>query len=713
MMLIRIFPKLTLFLHLFLLGIFPLCPGTPSGLAQDYEWPTDASRLMTSSFGEYRQDHFHAGIDIKTWGQIGYRVFAIEKGYISRVRVSPYGYGRAVYLLLDNGLTVVYAHLSRFSEPMEKFIKEEQKKQKRFAIDKTLPPGQFPVEKGELVGFTGRSGTRDPHLHFEVRINESTPINPLLLGYAINDQIPPVLNGLAVSPLRYGSHVNGDFQPKIFPLQKERDGSYRLTETIQAWGQIGLSISAFDQANGASNRFQVYRIRLYVDEQLIFTTYYNYFPYGITHQIELDRDYRLNQWGWGLFQKLYCDMGNELPLYEPASIESGTLSCWDESENNPQSQQSNSTNRDNLNGALDLEKGFHDIRIEALDYFGNRSNVIGRLHMVSLTEMNSISAPLEYIPVTETIETDSVTGIRLKRTLMDDFIRFCAESDIILPTPPLLYVQRGNGVKTPVLLWDRKDGSYTGSVPLYSDRDGQMITELHIISQHGLKYVVRDTLITYTIDPNLSSSMHSDDGTFQITFPKGSLYRPALGTLQQKPGKHPDKVIDDEYLVYPQDVPLKTSANISIKINSDDYDIDKLGIYRIGENSHASFLGNRWENGTLSTTTGSLSRYTVLRDTVPPEITMIRPIADIHIHDQTPLISVGFKDTLSGVYGEDHYQFFLDSVRLIVEYDPVNTLGFHQIEEPLVFGLHRLDILIEDQVGNRTRQQSQFFIDPE
>ncbi|MBN2029093.1 M23 family metallopeptidase [bacterium] len=709
----KIFPKRPLGFHFFFSSACLVCLVIQPVLSQEYEWPTDASRLMTSSFGEYRDDHFHAGIDIKTWGQIGYQVFAIEKGCINRIRVSPYGYGRAVYLLLDNGLIVVYAHLSRFSEPVEKLVKEEQKKQGRFAIDKTFLAGQLPVEKGELVGFTGRSGTRDPHLHFEVRINENTPINPLLLGYAINDQIPPIVNGVAVSPLRYGSQVNGDFQPKIFSVQKENDGFYRLTETIQAWGQIGLSVSAFDQANGASNSFAVYRIRLYVNEQLIFTTYYNYFPYDITQQIELDRDYRLHRWGWGLFQKLYCDIGNELPLYEPASIESGTLSCWDEVEKSPQLQQSIPVDGNMLDGSLDFEKGFHEIRIEALDYFGNRSTVIGTLQMIPLSEINLMDVPLEYFPVKETVEADSIVGIRLKRDFMDDFIRFCVESNIPLPTHPLLYIQRGNGIKTPILLWDKSDGTYVGSAPLNSNTDGQMITELHIISQQGLKYVVRDTLITHTIDPNQSSSILSEDRRFQITFPEGSLYRPVLGTFQQKPGSHPDKVIDDEYLFYPQDVPLKHSVTISIKIDPDDHDVDKLGIYQIGDNGHASFLGKRWGNGTLSVTTGSLSQYTVLRDTVPPEITTIRPAPNSHIRDLTPLISVGFKDTLSGIYGEDHYQFFLDSVRLIVEYDPINNLGFYQTDEPLDFGLHTLDIMIEDQNGNKASRKSQFIIDPE
>lgn len=703
-------------INVFLLGpffsiIFLFLIFTQAGLAQQYIWPTDASRLITSSFGEYREGHFHAGIDIKTWGQSGYHVFAIEKGYISRIRVSPYGYGRTVYLSLDNGLTVIYAHLSKFSEPVEKLIKAEQEKQGRFSVDKPFPPDQLPVEKGELVGFTGRSGTRDPHLHFEIRIKDNQPINPFLIGYTVDDRISPTVNAIGVSPLRYGSHVNGDFLPAIFSVKKDQNGSYRLTESIQAWGEIGFSVSAFDQANGATNTFAVYRTRLYVDDQLVFITFYNYFPYNMTQQITLDRDYRLNRWGWGLFQKLYCDIGNELPFYEPVSAGSGTLSCWEE--NQRELQKPLSSDYLNSDESYPIEKGSHAIRIETTDYFGNLTTVSGTLEMIPVNETNPISSPLEYFPESETIQTDSIPGTRLEKIFLDDLIRFSVRLDSTPPTFPLLYIQRNNTMKIPVPLYNKNEGLFVGSAPLYPKQDGQMFTELHTVTQQGLKYVVKDTIETFTIQPNQSDFILSDDQTFRIVFPQGSVYRSFLGSCHQTPTSHPNGVIDYDYLVYPQDIPLKGNASISIRVPSDYQNSENLGIYAIGKSGNASFLGRRSEGDMLSATTGSLGRYTVLLDTVPPEITLIQPVSEAHITDRMPLISVGFKDTLSGIYGEDHYQFYLDSIRLIVEYDPIYNLGFHQIEEQLDLGPHDLDMIITDQVGNTTRRKSRFFIDPE
>ncbi len=682
-----------------------------TGWAQQYLWPTDASHLITSSFGEYREGHFHAGIDIKTWGQSGYQVFAIEKGHISRIRVSPYGYGRTVYLSLDNGLTVIYAHLSRFSEPVEKLIKAEQAKQGRFSIDKLFPPDQLPVEKGELVGFTGRSGTRDPHLHFEIRIKDNQPINPFLIGYEVEDRISPTVNAIGVSPLRYGSHVNGDFLPAMFSVKKDQNGSYQLTESIQAWGEIGFSVSAFDQANGATNGFAVYRTRLYVDGQLIFTTFFNYFPYNMTQEIHLDRDYRLNRWGWGLFQKLYCDIGNELPFYEPPSAGAGTISCWEEN----QWELQNPLSSDYLNSdeSYLIEKGSHTIRIETTDYFGNLTTVSGTLQMIPVDETNLIPAPLEYFPESETIQADSIPGVRLGKILLDDLIRFSVRLDSPPPTFPLLYIQRNNTIKIPVPLYNKSEGLFVGSAPLYPENDGELLTELHVVTQQRLKYIVKDVIKTFTIQPDQSNFILSDDHTFRITFPQGSVYRSLLGSCYQIPISHPNGVIDYEYLVYPQDVPLKGNASISIRMPSDHQNSDKLGVYSIGKSGNASFLGRRHENDMLSATTGRLGSFTVLLDTIPPEITFIQPSANDHIADRMPLISIGFKDTLSGIYGEDHYRFYLDSTRLIVEYDPIYDLGFHQIEEQLDLGPHDLDIIIIDQVGNTTRRKSRFFIDPE
>ena len=48
-----------------------------------YTNPVKIPMLLSGSFGELRNNHFHSGIDIKTQGKINIPVYAVAEGYIS------------------------------------------------------------------------------------------------------------------------------------------------------------------------------------------------------------------------------------------------------------------------------------------------------------------------------------------------------------------------------------------------------------------------------------------------------------------------------------------------------------------------------------------------------------------------------------------------------------------------------------------------------
>ncbi len=87
--------------------------------SSDYKWPTDASKTLTTVFGDIRPFRYHTGIDIRTYGINGHNVYAIEDGYVSRILISTSGYGKTVYITMIDGNTSVYAHLDRFNEKLE------------------------------------------------------------------------------------------------------------------------------------------------------------------------------------------------------------------------------------------------------------------------------------------------------------------------------------------------------------------------------------------------------------------------------------------------------------------------------------------------------------------------------------------------------------------------------------------------------------------
>ena len=87
--------------------VFFVCAQTLSGFAQRNDTlfvaPFDFPLLLSGNFGELRTDHFHSGVDFKTQGVVGKPIRCVADGYICRASVTPGGYGKALYVMHDNG----------------------------------------------------------------------------------------------------------------------------------------------------------------------------------------------------------------------------------------------------------------------------------------------------------------------------------------------------------------------------------------------------------------------------------------------------------------------------------------------------------------------------------------------------------------------------------------------------------------------------------
>ena len=326
--------------------------------AQDYAWPLDAPPAMTSSFGEYRPGHLHAGLDLRTGGEIGREVYAVDHGYVWRVRTSPWGYGAAVYLRLDNGNTAVYGHLSGFAPKIAEVVERAQEECQRYSVDLYPEEGVVRVERAELIGFSGDTGAGPPHLHFELRDAGNRPINPLGHGLTVPDRIPPRITRIAVCPVGPTSWVNGDRQPWILKLHwDERKALYTTEEVPSACGVVRLAAQISDRANGVPNQLGAYRTELYVDGVEAFSAQSDVFCYEDTHHAELDHSFELRSRGLGTFQNLYRAPGNRLPFYGDHETGDGTL-CYLAS---------------TAGGGTVLSKGRHEIRVVASDLYGNEA----------------------------------------------------------------------------------------------------------------------------------------------------------------------------------------------------------------------------------------------------------------------------------------------------------------------------------------------------
>ena len=235
--------------------------------------PLDIPLTLSGNFGELRPNHFHTGFDFKTNGKEGYTVYACADGYVSRIKISATGYGKAIYITHPNGYTTVYGHLKCALGAIETKIKTTQYKEQSFEIELYLKPDELPVKKGDLIALTGNTGSSEgPHLHFEIRntITEKI-INPLFFGFdqQIPDKKKPVVSSLVAFPVNDSSVVNQSKRPVNLSLSLQADGSY-IAEKVLANGKIGFGIVATDYDNVSYNQNGIYKAQLIANGKTIF-----------------------------------------------------------------------------------------------------------------------------------------------------------------------------------------------------------------------------------------------------------------------------------------------------------------------------------------------------------------------------------------------------------------------------------------------------------
>ena len=720
------------------------------GAAGDYLWPTNASKHLTSSFCEFRPRHFHAAIDIKTWNRTGYRIFAIDDGYIYRIRVSANGYGKALYVKLKDGNIAVYAHLERFTPEIEKFADQLRIRRQQYVLDYFPDRSAFPVRKGQVIGYTGETGIGVPHLHFEIRDPQNRPMNPLrFYPGEVEDTIPPRARFLAVVPVKVNTFIN--FEPDTLIIPLPPGNTIELSEPLYLSGPAYLAIRAYDMGNRVHNKFGLYEAELVVNQVSAFHVRYDRFSFSHTQLVLLDKNYSLWRKGWGKFQNLFRHPANVLPVYPNTPLTGGILD-------------------ERL-----LNDGENTIEIRLRDFHQNETVIRGKIifhrklqvqvkprGLVQKNLLLSVRSPqpLTWIEVRETEAAGTVADPA--RYVLDDVQRIVHDFWYFLSIPlktnpeiPELKVIPYYGAQSPglpVYLNPRlqrsadpeKKTTGGGWVPRIVFRGNQLgikvpihlvfrLVESDIFRERAIYPLREEALVVLSVEdffrisqlpvdefpslvaelqqwhlvvPGKAQRVASSDGQLEIRFEGESIYDTLLCRIQQVASDEtmavapPYRMVAPVYDVQPFDQPLRRVAEIGYQLPDSLRGARGLGVYYWDRKKGWLFLPTRMEGNTLRGRITSLEKFTLIQDTIPPVLRVLSVVRNDSVLMARQPVFFEIYDEMAGIYKERQITVRADGRWVLFEYDPEEK--FIRVDPAHVpASTRRLEVSVEDNVGNR------------
>lgn len=315
---------------------------------QYFQWPVGTKPGIVANFGELRPNHYHMGLDCRTDQKVNLPVYAAADGYISRVKIEPFGFGRSIMISHPNGYSTLYAHLNLFYPELEKYITQQQYNMQQWEVTIVPEPGRFKVHKGDFIAYSGSTGgSQGPHVHFEIRDNKTDKVlNPALFSMPIPDTFPPHISRLAIYDRNLSTYEQ---TPRMFPLKK-KGNIYRVSNDtiIVNTDRISFAISATDRNNGSANANGIYRAILYDNENPVAGFEMDNISYDETRALNAHIDYKTRSAGGPFLEHL-----SRLPGYNDGIYKT-----------------------DNSNGVVFLADGTaHNIRIQVSDADNNSSSL--------------------------------------------------------------------------------------------------------------------------------------------------------------------------------------------------------------------------------------------------------------------------------------------------------------------------------------------------
>jgi hypothetical protein len=623
-----------------------------SHLRGEYLWPLEGKIWLNSSFAECRPNHFHAGIDIHA--RIGTPLRAIDDGYIWHVAVNPFGYGKSIFMRLNDGRTVVYAHLDRYESKIEQVVELEQKRRFSYQVSLYFKEERFPVEKGEIVGYAGTTGAMGAHLHFEIRDTQNRPIDPLTLGYSVQDSAPPAMKGVLLVPLDESSRIGG--QP--FPILVKPNGggsSWTIGDTIPFFGCIGIALHCEDYQDEWPFRLNVLRSMLYVNGKEVFRARYDRFSYAHTREVELEFDYGMYDMGIGRFHRLYRYGDNHLLFYEKSD-------------------------------GLIVSEGAPEIQ---------------ELKMICHDSNGNVSVLIVYLKKEKQPGQSGSYALHSPYLRGEGAFMFRNMVVVILKARGDVTVEKALNAKG--IMDIVRCGEYAIG---YFRLDPKPNALCSLVFQNGGE----EEIVAFPygwIAQDSAGQLESGDGMFAVRIPSGQLYEDLYVRIRQVTAEIPEqlRLITGPYRIEPFQTIFKKEVEVlfpySPKASS------RIGIYMLKKDGWI-YLGNSYdsERRAFTATSRHLGTFALMADTTAPEIVDFVVEEDA---DQIHKIAFIVKDGAGTGFKMSGIKLTLDGTSYIPALEPFqDEVSFLLFGKTFAKGNHTARISVTDQAGNRNSRAVSF-----
>ncbi len=710
-----------------LIALFIVLYALSPSQAQDYQWPLKIKPKLSSQFGDYRSGHWHAGVDITTRGKPGYKVYAVDDGYVYRIRTSFWGYGKALYLKLNDGRYAVYGHLTRFDHDIEDYVRDIQTKNRKYYQDVFFKPHQFPVKKGDYIALSGQSGAGAPHLHFEIRDRNNLVLNPLKGFYNYYDNSPPKLDYFVIKRFKsFGLANYHDFE--FLPFSERKDG-FVVDDTISIYGQDVFSLAAYDPYLGYN--YGIYGIEMFIDNVRVFAHRADQLDYGTGNQIDYVRDFSLkslcddyfgvqNDNDKHIFYRLYIQQNDDQLFYGEYSYPAGIIF------------------------ADSLDHSVHKLEVVLYDINHNERRITAYLKKAQLPgpEIESISIYNDSLEIkTSELDENHYIEIQSRKNVVSSYKTIPANFDIFsgLAKAP---IRRGHNQYRLRLVdnegffseWYELDiSSNTEKVNAYADY-------LELVVSDGAPIAANETPLDnyftlplpggfmkslvplpvengyFALDLNSEEGINSyykfnsggyafsPDSTIRIRINDSHLYDPVVFQITNP------SFTNDMYVfeILPEDLLLKSGALIEVDFTSTGFNPEKSSLYYYWKPKQKwVYIGNG-KQGVIEGETMGGGKFAIMPDIYAPYISNINPHGSTS--DRTPYISCRVEDKLSGIRKETQLEMIIDGYWVPAYYD-IDTKEFgYQVQNPLKRTTHTVKVTAIDNQGNTSVKTSRFTI---